>query len=146
MALVECGQGASRPPIGEDDDRRVGKAELEVPVPRADVPRSDEARRVERVDQVRACQIAEKTQLGIDAQTAQDQVVRLARRKGGDDKLPVPSRKRPARGLMVGVGRIGGRIEDPGVDDQRPRRAASSSRTIVSACRPIGSPVPRPAP
>jgi hypothetical protein len=135
-----------RPPLlGEHDDRGVREPELEIPVPRADLAGSLEPASIERLHRVRDRQVVDQRKLGIDAEPCQDQMVRFGRGERRDDQLPRPVLQRRDDRGVVGVVGIRGAVESAGIDDQRADRP-SSSRTISSALRAIGAPLPRPTP
>lgn len=134
------------PLLGEDNDRRVRQAELEIAVARADLGGLADAGAVERIEQVRVSEVGEESQLDVDAEPGQDQVVGLGGGEGRDDELAWPGRQRLARGEMIGVAPVGGSVENARVYDQRARREPSSWARIASASRPTACPVPRPAP
>jgi hypothetical protein len=143
MPLIERGDRACRPALGEDDHRGIGESELEVAIARAQVARELESSGVGGLDDVRGGQIVDQRKLGVDAEPCQDQMVRLGCGKRGDDQLAGPLLERRDDALVFGVARVGDAVQRARVDDQRGDRP-SSARTISSALHAIGEPSPRP--
>jgi len=143
VALIERRERVRRALVGEHHDRRVRQSELEVAIPRAQLPRGLQPAGVECLDGVGDRQVVEQRQLGVDTETRQDQMVGFGGREGGDDQLARPLLQRREDRGVVGIVGVRGAIERARVDDQRADRP-SSSRTISSALRAIGAPLPRP--
>lgn len=143
--MVECRQAPRRPLIGKDHHRGIGESHLKIAILGAKLPRGLEPSRVECLDRVGDRKIVKQRQLGIDAEPTQHEVVGFGRSEGGDDQLPRPSFQRLDDRRVIRVVGVSSAIQGARVDDQRAYRP-SSRRTISSALRATGSPLPRATP
>lgn len=117
--LIERQDPPRRVPLGDDDERGVGKPDTKVPVSRNDTPRRAELRQIQALDDEGALhEVVEKRQLDVRPKAVQDQVVRLRDRElGRDQRLELVLEDGPNRSV-AGLVRVGLRVQRAGVDDE----------------------------